>query len=164
MALVECPECKKEVSDQATACPHCGYPLREVVPTATPTKKAKRPMGLLWVLIAVAVILFVLVLSQRNREPRQEIACDSKQLKRAIKESFSAGLLHKIDAARSVPHIYVGGPWYSLDVDAKKGMAYWFVCEAYGGKFPSDALVVFHDSRSGVRVAEWGALGFRVIK
>jgi zinc-ribbon domain len=164
LALVRCPECKKEISNQATACPHCGYPLRDVEPTATPPKNVKRPRGLLWVLISVAVILLILVLSQGRREPRQEIACDSEQLNRVIKESYSAGLVHKIDAARSVPRIYVGGPWYLLDVDAKKGMAYWLVCEAYGGKFPSDALVVFHDSRSGVKVAEWGGLSFRVFK
>jgi hypothetical protein len=28
MALVACPECGREVSDQALACPHCGYPIR----------------------------------------------------------------------------------------------------------------------------------------
>lgn len=28
MALILCPECGKEVSDLATACIHCGYPLR----------------------------------------------------------------------------------------------------------------------------------------
>lgn len=30
MALVNCPECGKQVSDQATNCPHCGYPLKHV--------------------------------------------------------------------------------------------------------------------------------------
>lgn len=29
MALLECPECKNQVSDQAPACIHCGYPLRK---------------------------------------------------------------------------------------------------------------------------------------
>lgn len=28
MALIQCPECKKEVSDQAAVCIHCGYPLK----------------------------------------------------------------------------------------------------------------------------------------
>jgi hypothetical protein len=28
MALVSCPECEKEVSDQAAKCPHCGAKLR----------------------------------------------------------------------------------------------------------------------------------------
>ena len=27
MALIHCPECGKEVSDQAAVCIHCGYPL-----------------------------------------------------------------------------------------------------------------------------------------
>ena len=29
MALVNCIECGKEVSDQAPKCPHCGYPLQQ---------------------------------------------------------------------------------------------------------------------------------------
>lgn len=28
MALIECPECGKDVSDQATACPSCAYPIK----------------------------------------------------------------------------------------------------------------------------------------
>ena len=28
MALVRCPECGREVSSQAPACPGCGYPLQ----------------------------------------------------------------------------------------------------------------------------------------
>jgi len=27
MALINCPECKKEISDKVKSCPHCGYPL-----------------------------------------------------------------------------------------------------------------------------------------
>ena len=29
MALIQCDECTKEVSDKASSCPHCGCPLRE---------------------------------------------------------------------------------------------------------------------------------------
>jgi uncharacterized membrane protein YvbJ len=28
MALIECHECKKEISDETISCPKCGYPLR----------------------------------------------------------------------------------------------------------------------------------------
>ena len=28
MALINCPECNKEISDKATACPHCGCPIK----------------------------------------------------------------------------------------------------------------------------------------
>lgn len=27
MALMKCPECTREISDKAPACPHCGYPI-----------------------------------------------------------------------------------------------------------------------------------------
>lgn len=29
MSLIECPECKKEISDKGNFCPHCGYPLQQ---------------------------------------------------------------------------------------------------------------------------------------
>lgn len=29
MALIQCPECKKEISDHAKKCPHCGYPIKK---------------------------------------------------------------------------------------------------------------------------------------
>ena len=29
MALIECPECKKQISDKSKQCIHCGYPLEE---------------------------------------------------------------------------------------------------------------------------------------
>jgi len=31
MALIECKECKKEISDKAVACPHCGVPLEQKI-------------------------------------------------------------------------------------------------------------------------------------
>ena len=41
--LIKCPECELQVSDKATSCPHCGYPLKS---TASPkrynNKKRKR--------------------------------------------------------------------------------------------------------------------------
>ena len=30
MALIKCPECGKEISDQAPACIHCGFPLSKL--------------------------------------------------------------------------------------------------------------------------------------
>lgn len=29
MAIIKCPECKKEVSDEAGKCVHCGYPIKK---------------------------------------------------------------------------------------------------------------------------------------
>ena len=31
MALINCPECNKEISDKATSCPNCGYPVEKKI-------------------------------------------------------------------------------------------------------------------------------------
>lgn len=28
MSMMQCPECKKDISSHAVSCPHCGYPLK----------------------------------------------------------------------------------------------------------------------------------------
>lgn len=38
MALINCPECNREISDKAKACPHCGYPISENVNVYTENK------------------------------------------------------------------------------------------------------------------------------
>lgn len=35
MALINCPECGKEISDKATTCIHCGFPLNNIVENHT---------------------------------------------------------------------------------------------------------------------------------
>ena len=35
MALIKCPECGKEISDQAPACPNCGYPMQSSAPNVS---------------------------------------------------------------------------------------------------------------------------------
>ena len=44
MALIECPDCKREVSDAAKACPHCGCPIadeRRSYYTSAPARSAQ---------------------------------------------------------------------------------------------------------------------------
>lgn len=46
--LVKCPECELQVSDKATACPHCGYPMQPTVkrkPRARNNKRRRLPNG-----------------------------------------------------------------------------------------------------------------------
>ena len=31
MALIRCPECGKQISSRAKACPHCGFPMEDVI-------------------------------------------------------------------------------------------------------------------------------------
>lgn len=70
MALINCPECKKEVSDKATKCPHCGFSL-----------KRKRNFIITGVsalvVIIVAAIIFVPILQQRAVQAELDAYYDS---------------------------------------------------------------------------------------
>jgi hypothetical protein len=45
VALVQCPECGRQVSDQAASCPGCGYPIGGVV-YVRPVRRAWTGAGL----------------------------------------------------------------------------------------------------------------------
>lgn len=65
MALIICPECGKQVSDQAKLCPDCGYPLQKSIKSnKTAEKRANfkhklksRPAKLLYFCIVVIAII-----------------------------------------------------------------------------------------------------------
>lgn len=40
--LIVCPECELQVSDKATSCPHCGYPLQQNIENKKPRNPNKR--------------------------------------------------------------------------------------------------------------------------
>lgn len=58
MALIQCPECGKEISDQAESCPHCGNPLRPVVIEST-SKKWKTATVIAWIVFLTGTYLFL---------------------------------------------------------------------------------------------------------
>ena len=43
--LISCPECSRQVSDQAVSCPNCGYPISgKVPPSPTPKRTSQRAL------------------------------------------------------------------------------------------------------------------------
>lgn len=45
MALINCPECGKQISDQAVSCPQCGYPISKMQPASrTPVETPSTPI------------------------------------------------------------------------------------------------------------------------
>ena len=53
MALINCNECGKEISDKATSCPHCGAPIYFINSNDGDGKKSKKPHSTLsiWALV-----------------------------------------------------------------------------------------------------------------
>ena len=54
MALINCPECGKEVSNSAESCPHCGFPI-----TKQDNKRIKRIK--IWELVFLISLIACLV-------------------------------------------------------------------------------------------------------
>ena len=46
MALITCPECGRQVSDKAAACPQCGYPINAAPVQAVPQKDSSKELML----------------------------------------------------------------------------------------------------------------------
>ena len=74
MALIACPECKQQISNNAPVCPHCGYTLKATTIEQTDkTWKLLKLMALLmfvvglfliprasaWMLITFGIIFFI---------------------------------------------------------------------------------------------------------
>lgn len=67
MALIECPECNKEISDKVKACPHCGYPFdikSKNNPQQTPNNVSSNKLDLTnksMIYLGYGVGLFILI-------------------------------------------------------------------------------------------------------
>ncbi len=57
MALINCPECGKEISDSSDKCIHCGYPLKVNV------EKPKKKKAVIIVIIVVIVVIVLIALA-----------------------------------------------------------------------------------------------------
>jgi hypothetical protein len=72
MALVTCPDCRKQVSSQAAACIHCGAPLGGLAPSSAPAADAASvglPFKLgLWA-ISILVVLASLTTCGKSADP-----------------------------------------------------------------------------------------------
>ena len=63
MALIKCPECEREVSDQAQSCPNCGYPLRKQPPPVPPTGEVQtvEATGKMWKALQLIGVVLVCI-------------------------------------------------------------------------------------------------------
>lgn len=78
MAIINCPECGKEVSDKATACPNCGCPISEHQADVhqdeiTSVSSNSKPKKKIWAIIAaiIAVVAIGCYLFSVNKAAEQ---------------------------------------------------------------------------------------------
>lgn len=63
MVLVSCPECEKQVSDQAASCPNCGHPIRLEKPASqAPVKEPMSGCSLFFIIVAAIVFAALVIM------------------------------------------------------------------------------------------------------
>ncbi len=69
MALIKCPECKKDLSDSAKKCPHCGYINKKennFIKLLKENRKIQIVIGII-VLVIIVVLVLNLILNKDKR-------------------------------------------------------------------------------------------------
>jgi len=103
MAIVTCDECKKEISDKATTCPHCGAPRDEGArPSPPPASKAERLAGCF--LMIVGFIVLAVMLSIVTKHDKLSSGSESSPAKTDIQLHIHVG--------------YYGGLLYIKNLDS----------------------------------------------
>lgn len=117
MSMIKCPECGKEISDKASACPNCGYPLTAEdknetvsppIPTTIPVKKKKK-RGCLTSIIVFLFFIFIVGTAignstsfqgknQKTSEETTEEAVLTKDEAKALDEQIWSYVLPVINA------------------------------------------------------------------
>ncbi len=85
MALINCPECKKQISNEANECPHCGYLLNRL--PVEQNKRTKRViLIILGIIIAICIIAAIYDACTVSTPELEEQLRDSVQKEQIIQD------------------------------------------------------------------------------
>ena len=65
MAIVKCRECGRDVSDQATACPHCGAPTRGPTPPVKKKTGCLKGLGIIFAVVFLGSAIIAGIFGER---------------------------------------------------------------------------------------------------
>lgn len=73
MSLITCPECGKEISDKAAACPNCGCPNTKAIhkPEGTSKQKSREKLRMIIGMVSIAIgllFIFMVISSELEQE------------------------------------------------------------------------------------------------
>ncbi|MAT41388.1 MAG: hypothetical protein CL609_03530 [Anaerolineaceae bacterium] len=87
MALIQCPECNKEISDKVKDCPFCGFPFEPIVDLKNdvqqveiasvniapkdPSKIKKITTGVIAIVVTLAIVFAILIAVKNNNEKKE---------------------------------------------------------------------------------------------
>lgn len=100
MALVQCIECGKTVSDKAAACMNCGHPIPAPAPIAEaevyepPPKEKPDSSGKIILLIAIAGVVAMYMLGKSPSSPSASSSYSSESAKKECVAAMASSIGH----------------------------------------------------------------------
>jgi len=103
MAMIHCPECEKEISDKANACPFCGYPFNskdrveeseKIIQNTVPNKQLgtnKRTIIIIGICIGVIGLLSITFFAFKKIQSQARIDSFNSELQSKLMESLKEG-------------------------------------------------------------------------
>lgn len=77
MALIKCPDCRKELSDKADKCPNCGYPIAEQIKKEEKVQGANDKRTGCLIFIGIILIAIVVNLCSGRGESTNKVTSES---------------------------------------------------------------------------------------
>ena len=126
MALMNCPECKKSISDTVSTCPNCGFTITQEMKEQETQKQSKKKKvnKVLDVILAVTSIILIFCVIAIILVNNQE-----KKVKAKLYEKYSQEVgkyLELYDDVVSyrtnedIVYVYVSNKWFSSDYKVKE--------------------------------------------
>lgn len=89
MAIIKCPECGQQMSDNAKTCPHCGYQYKQEKQKAYRKQiyKSKPFIAFALILLGAIITISVIVFQDYQRKAENERQRFERELNESIKDS-----------------------------------------------------------------------------
>lgn len=80
MALMNCPECGKEMSDTISSCPHCGFKLSKNKKSKNEKKNNKKFIlaGIISIVLVLIISTVVIIIATGNKDESEEVSANAQ--------------------------------------------------------------------------------------
>lgn len=148
MALIQCPECGKSVSEHAVDCPHCGYPLKEArelkeqsaateqntVQAATsinakPRKSSNTGLIVLPIIVVAVIVVGIIIYSNSGSSQYAYTTDDAEALQTLEVEIPVEQQLSNVKTIGEAKKLLPGTTWHYTENTSVSKIGFWVKVE-----------------------------------
>ena len=143
MAIINCPECQKEISDLAQKCPLCGFPLKKTREKRRINYKMIKYFGIVFLVIGIIYAGYSLYMSEKMMSNEEKAVLFA--LKDVIeKERLGSNLVLEYAGTYQHPDgLYLVALDIYKNEDSKNYIRYLYFDNEYGGKIENRIFTAY---------------------